>query len=102
MNPFVQTLDALSPLAILAGAVVIVATGCIAWLDRRAARRSREPPTQPIPWGVVLPGFMNIVRNAFMEGRESTTGTDRHHADAAWDNSRTKAKMLVMQRTYRA
>lgn len=30
------------------------------------------------------------LRSAFMEGRESLSGTDRHHADRAWENSRAK------------
>lgn len=30
------------------------------------------------------------LENAFQEGRQSTTGTDRHRADDAWRNSRAK------------
>jgi hypothetical protein len=34
---------------------------------------------------------ISVVRAAFMEGRESMLGTDRHHGDRAWDNSRAKS-----------
>lgn len=40
-----------------------------------------------------LANISALVRNAFSEGRESTSGTDRHYGDRAWDNSRSKRNL---------
>lgn len=35
----------------------------------------------------------NLVRAAFMDGRNSTHGTDRHYGERAWENSGSRAEL---------
>jgi hypothetical protein len=61
--------------------VIVAIANLIAWRAEHVNRKRREGE---------IARLRGLIRGAFYEGRESTTGTDRHRADDAWGNSRAK------------